>query len=85
MVLKGPSTTMPSPENPRIISPRIAPPVPMMRRPLTPAPLMDDPSSVMSGVPAKPGWVVPSIVTGPEMTGSAAAGVIVRGPSRWRR
>jgi hypothetical protein len=38
------------------------------------------PLSSMSGVPVKPGWVVPSIITGWEMEGNALARVMVCTP-----
>ena len=39
------------------------------------------PSSSMSGVPAYPGWVVPSIVTGSVISGRADAGEMVWTPA----
>ena len=40
----------------------------------------DEPSSWIGGEPAKPGWVVASMITGPVMSGRALSGWIVWGP-----
>src|SRR5262245_34845440 len=54
-------------------------PPPEIRSPFEPAPARD-PSISMIGVPAKPGCVVPSIVTGSRIVGSADVGWIVLAP-----
>jgi hypothetical protein len=51
----------------------------MILRPSTFAPAWD-PFSSMMGLPLKPGWVEPSIVTGSETVGKAVEGVIVWSP-----
>ena len=48
------------------------------RRPMV-LPLVAAPFNSMTGLPAKPGWVVASITTGSVMAGSAFVGVIVNG------
>ncbi len=48
----------------------------VMLKPFTPAPA-EAPLSSISGVPLKPGWVVPSIRTAPEMVGRADSTLIV--------
>ncbi len=42
-------------------------------------PLVEEPFNSMTGLLVKPGWVVPSIVTGLVIAGNAAEGVIVKG------
>src|SRR5260370_37979602 len=46
-----------------------------------PFPLVWVASSAIIGLPAKPGWVVPSMITGSVIVGSADAGAIVCTPA----
>ena len=71
---------IPLPAKLRITSPRTPLNPPVIVSPLTPAPALA-PLRTMTGVPAKPGCVVPLIKTGSLTVGNAAAGVIVCGPA----
>ena len=71
---------VPSPIKRLMTSPRTVLPPARMVNPNACAPATLLPSNSIIGVPAKPGWVVPSMVTGSVMNGRNEPGVIVCTP-----
>src|SRR5262249_6462913 len=70
---------IPAPPKRLITNPRAVLLPPLMVNPFTPDPALL-PFNSMIGVPANPGCVVPSMVTGPVMVGKADSGAMVCTP-----